>query len=91
MLAVESNNVVALRMRNFALGIGNPVRESSLMISEKYDAAFETASDLMAGGSVTGVIERYRQHVAANARRLTGGPELIGKPLSQPLSNESKP
>jgi hypothetical protein len=71
MLAVESTNVVALRMRNFAFGMGNPVRETSLMVSEKCDAAFEAASDLMAGGSVTGVIERYRQHVAANARRLT--------------------
>jgi hypothetical protein len=77
MLAVESNNVVALRMRNFALGMGNPVRESSLMISEKYDAAFEAATSLIAGASINAVVERYRQHVAANASWLTAEDKLV--------------
>jgi hypothetical protein len=77
MLAVESNNVVALRMRNFALGMGNPVRESSLMISEKYDAAFEAVTSLIAGASINAVVERYRQHVAANASWLTAEDKLV--------------
>ncbi len=76
MLALESSNVVALRMRNFAFWMGNPVRESSLMISEKYDAAFEAAADLIAGASINAVVERYRQHVAANASRLTADDKL---------------
>jgi hypothetical protein len=48
--------------------------ESDPWIDEKVDAAFEATANLMAGASADGVIHRYRQHVAANAARLTVKP-----------------
>jgi len=41
------------------------------MIGEKVDAAFESGTNLMAGATAETVIDRYRQHVAANAVRLS--------------------
>ena len=72
MLAVESSGVIALRMMKLAGGGSGAHHEAHLMISEKLDAAFEAAANLMAGASGDDVIQRYRQHVAANALRLTG-------------------
>jgi len=72
MLAVESNGVIALRMMKLTLGGSAARHEAHLMISEKLDAAFEAAANLMAGASGDEVIQRYRQHVAANALRLAG-------------------
>jgi hypothetical protein len=72
MLAVESNGVIALRMMKLASGGSGARHEAHLMISEKLDAAFEAAANLMAGASGDDVIQRYRQHVAANVLRLTG-------------------
>jgi hypothetical protein len=40
------------------------------MVSEKMDAAFEATARLMAGDSGEDIVHRYRQHVAANAKRL---------------------
>jgi hypothetical protein len=45
-------------------------REAQLMVSEKVDAMFEATASLMAGASTADIIDRYREHVAANARRL---------------------
>jgi len=45
--------------------------EARLMLNEKIDAIFEAGASLMTGGTAGSVIERYRQHVAANARRLS--------------------
>jgi hypothetical protein len=42
-----------------------------LMIEEKVNAAFESGANLMAGASANSVVDRYRQHVAANAERLS--------------------
>ena len=44
--------------------------EMQLMMSEKIDAMFEAAASLVAGGTPASVVDRYRQHVAANAERL---------------------
>jgi hypothetical protein len=44
--------------------------EAELMISEKIDAAFETAASLMTGVSADEIVQRYRQRVGANAARL---------------------
>jgi hypothetical protein len=71
MLAVESNSVIALRMMKLMWGGSGALDEAHLMVSEKVDAAFEAATNLMAGASGDDVIRRYRQHVAANAVRLT--------------------
>jgi hypothetical protein len=71
MLAVESNSVIALRVMKLMWGGSGALHEAHLMVSEKVDAAFEAAANLMAGASGDDVIRRYRQHVAANAVRLT--------------------
>jgi hypothetical protein len=70
MLAVESNGVIALRMMKLMLGGKRARREAELMVSEKMKAAFEASASLMVGASGDQIVRRYRQHVAANAKRL---------------------
>jgi hypothetical protein len=41
------------------------------MLSEKVDAMFEAGASMMAGASAATVIGRYREHVAANSKRLS--------------------
>jgi hypothetical protein len=41
------------------------------MVAEKIDAAIEATGTLMMGGSPETVIARYREHVAANTKRLS--------------------
>jgi len=45
--------------------------EMQSMVAEKIDAAFEATSTLMMGGTPETVIARYREHVAANTKRLS--------------------
>ena len=70
-LAIESNVVIGLRIAKFLRGDSDAFYESRLMISEKVDAAFEAASNLIAGASPYTIIDQYRQHVTANAERLS--------------------
>lgn len=70
MLAVEANWVVAQRMMKLMRGGRSARREAKLMVSEKINAAFQATARLMAGASGDEIIHRYRQHVAANAKRL---------------------
>jgi hypothetical protein len=70
MLAVEANGVVALRMMKLMCGGRSARREAKLMVSEKMDAAFEATARSMVGASAGEIVQRYRQHVAANAKRL---------------------
>ena len=70
MLAVEANGVVALRMMKLMRGGRTARREAKLMVSEKIYAAYEATARLMAGASGDEIVQRYRQHVAANAKRL---------------------
>jgi hypothetical protein len=72
LLAVEANGVVALRMMKLMLGGRSARREAKLMVSEKVGAAFEATASLMAGASGDEIVHRYRQHVAKNAKRLSG-------------------
>lgn len=69
-LAVEANRVIALRMMKLMRGGKSARREAELMVSEKIHAAFEATASLMAGASGDKIVDRYRQHVAANAKRL---------------------
>ena len=71
MLAFECCEVIGLRLTKLAAGDGAAGDEAVLMVSEKFDAMFETAASLMAGASAADIVERYREHVAANARRLS--------------------
>jgi len=70
MLAVEANWVIAQRMMKLMLGGRCARREARLMVSEKVDAAFDATARLMAGASGDEIVHRYRQRVAANAKRL---------------------
>ena len=70
MLAVESSNVVGLRMMKLTSGGRDARDEAQLMLNEKVAAMLEASASLMTGATAGSVIEQYRQHVAANARRL---------------------
>jgi len=70
LLAIEANSVIALRMMKLARGGRSARREAELMVSEKMRAAFEATVSLMTGASGDEIVQRYRQHVAANAKRL---------------------
>ena len=71
MLAIESCEVVRLRLEKFARQEDGAEGEAYLMINEKIAAAFEAAASLFAGATPGAVVGRYREHVAANAKRLS--------------------
>ena len=71
LLAVESSEVIALRTIKLMFGGEDAAREVSLMIGEKFDAAFQATADLFSGVTGSEIIEGYRQQVAANADRLS--------------------
>ncbi|MBX3525724.1 MAG: hypothetical protein KF904_05915 [Rhodoblastus sp.] len=72
MLALEAQEVIALRMARLALG-GPAVaaRETRRMVSEKAVAAVETGLHLATGGSPQKVVRNYRRKVQANRDRLS--------------------
>jgi len=71
MLAFESCEVIRLRLAKLAIGDAAADCEARLMVNEKIDAMFEAGASLMSGASAATVIDRYREHVAANTRRLS--------------------
>jgi hypothetical protein len=79
LLAVEANRVIALRMMKLMWGGRSARREAKLMVSEKIHAAFEATASSMAGASADEIVQRYRRHVAKNAKRL-GKPKLRQSP-----------
>jgi hypothetical protein len=72
MLVFESCEVIRLRLAKLSAGDDAADDEGRLMVREKVDAMFEAGASLMAGASAATVIGgRYREHVAANTRRLS--------------------
>jgi hypothetical protein len=71
LLAFEACEVIRLRLTKFASAADDAEREACLMVSEKIDAMFEAGASMLAGASPEAIIGRYREHVAANARRLS--------------------
>ncbi|SEM72268.1 hypothetical protein [Bradyrhizobium sp. OK095] len=71
MLAVEASEVVRLRCEKLSHGDEAAGLEAVLMVSEKIAAAFEATASLLAGATPAAVVQRYREHVAANAKRLS--------------------
>ncbi|MGJ4996716.1 hypothetical protein ACQR0Z_19990 [Bradyrhizobium sp. HKCCYLS3077] len=71
MLAMEAGEVIRLRLEKFARCDQDASQEAQLMVAEKIAAAFEAAASLCAGASPASIVGRYREHVAANARRLS--------------------
>lgn len=79
MLALEAQQVIALRMMRMALGGPKAASEAHLMIAEKVAAA-NRAATLSAAAALTGqtdgadrVVRMLRQRVRANRRRLLKG------------------
>ncbi len=70
MLAIEAQKVVELRMVRLAWGGPEGWAEAQSMVTEKVSAAGEAMVTLSAGGSPEMVVARYREHVAANTKRL---------------------
>jgi hypothetical protein len=71
LLAFESSNVIGLRMMKMMSGGSGLHDEAHLMVIEKVQAMFEAGASLMAGGTASSVVDRYRERVAANAKRLS--------------------
>jgi hypothetical protein len=71
MLAFEACEVIRLRLTKLASADEDAEHEARLMVSEKIDAMFEAGASMLAGASPDAIIGRYREHVAANARRLS--------------------
>ena len=71
MLAFESSEVVRMRLEKFAHCDDDAGHEAQLMVSEKIAAAFEAAANWLSGATPGAIIDRYREHVAANAKRLS--------------------
>lgn len=72
-LALESSEVIGLRIAKLAGGGVDAQHEAHLIVSEKVNAVFEVSARLISGATVIHVINRFREQVAANARRLSGG------------------
>ena len=70
MLAWEAADVIGLRMTRLAGGGDAAYAEAHLMVSEKVAAGIEAVGALMMGKTPDEIIQRYREHVAANASRL---------------------
>jgi hypothetical protein len=72
-LAMESQQVIGMRLAKLALGGSAAQAEAERMVSEKIMAANEAALLLATGGSTARVVAGYRRKVRANARRLAKG------------------
>jgi hypothetical protein len=72
MLGFESASVIHKRLAKIALGGVQAADEIRLMFVEKAEASAEAATALTSGGTPTGTIARYREHVAANEACLSG-------------------
>lgn len=71
MLAVESGEVMRMRLEKLGHADAAAEREAMLMVGEKIAAAFEAAASWFAGATAAAIINRYREHVADNAKRLS--------------------
>lgn len=71
LLVVEASEVIRLRLEKFARCETDANEEAELMVTEKVVAALEATAKLMAGATPASIVDRYREHVAANARRLS--------------------
>jgi len=70
-LTLESSEVIGLRVAKLAGGGTDAQHEAHLIVSEKVNAVFEISARLVSGATFIDVIERFREKVAANARRLS--------------------
>ena len=71
LLALESSEVIGLRVAKLAGGGLDAQHEAHLMVSEKIDAVVEVGARLLCGATAVNVIDRLQEQVAANAERLS--------------------
>jgi hypothetical protein len=71
MLALDAQQVMALRLAKLSTGDATASREARRMVSEKAIAFGEAAAHVAAGGSMRSVVTKYRRKVRSNRRRLT--------------------
>lgn len=71
LLAMESQQVIGLRLAKLSLGGPAAQIEAQRMVSEKIMAASEAAMMIATGVSTQKVVTGYRRKVRANARRLS--------------------
>ena len=71
MLALESQQVIGLRLLKLTLGGAAASREANRMVAEKVTAFGEAAAKVATGGTTRSVVNGYRKKVRANRRRLT--------------------
>jgi hypothetical protein len=70
MLAAESCEVIGMRLEKLSHADAEAEQEAVLMVSEKFAAAVEAAMSWLSGATPVAIINRYREHVADNAKRL---------------------
>jgi hypothetical protein len=70
-LAMEAQQVIALRFMKIAAGGAGAQREVARMMTEKVVAATEAAATVATGGTRRKVVRRYRTHIRQNKRRLS--------------------
>jgi hypothetical protein len=63
--------VIGLRIAKLAGGGIDAEHEAHLILSEKVGAVFELSARLATGATLIDVVDRFREQVAANARRLS--------------------
>jgi hypothetical protein len=78
LLGLEASRVINLRIMKIAKGGEDARNEAFLMVDEKLLAALEAYASLFAGRGPEVVINRYREHVAANAKRLAASSANVG-------------
>jgi hypothetical protein len=71
MLALESQQVVALRLMKLAGGGPAAASEASLMTVEKLEALAHESGRIFLGATHASVVKRYRKRVRSNRRRLS--------------------
>jgi hypothetical protein len=71
MLALESSEVIGLRVAKLAHGGVDAENEAHLLVNEKIVAVFDLGIRLVCGATTGHVIDRVREQVAANALRLS--------------------
>ena len=71
LLALESSEVIGLRVAKLARGGVDAEREAHLLVNEKIVAAFDVGMRLVCGETTNHVIDGVREQVVANAQRLS--------------------
>jgi hypothetical protein len=71
MLALQSSEVIGLRVAKIARGGADAQNEAHLLVNEKIVAVFDAGMRLMCGATTSHVIDGFREQVAANVLRLS--------------------